>query len=129
MRSTNRIAEATESFVRVIQALNTHPTLSNDPVMLTAVHTNLGEIYYELKQYGEAANAFEKALLHLSDDSEDRCFALLWLGQCYRGKGEYGRARDCYEEVLALASASDENREAARKSLAALPPLPERRIH
>lgn len=81
----------------------------------------LGEIYYELEEYEEAALAFETFLIsHPEDDAYHRD-ALLWLGCCYEVKGADGKARDCFDRVLASPYVSETGRASAREGLARLP--------
>ena len=121
-RSTNRSAGACSTFFQAVAALETHPRLRRDPLLVREIHWNLGELYYESRQYKEAAEALQQVVLHYSENEPYRSNALLMLGHCHLGTGSYVKARNCYEEVLSVPDAPEADRVAAREGLAALPP-------
>jgi tetratricopeptide (TPR) repeat protein len=128
-RSTNRSAQAKSSFEQAREALQLPPRRREDPYFLTELHWNLGELHYESTDWREAAEEFREVLKHHPEDDPHHRDALLWLGHCYLATQDYGNARDCYEEVLASPDATEAQIGAARKGVAALPPLPKQRLH
>lgn len=128
-RDANRPADARNTFQETLRVVEQNPFVRGDPDFLTQVHWNLGELYYESGEYGEAAAAFEQVLHHHQADDSHHRNALLWLGHCFVATRVHAKARDCYEEVLASPRASEIEKRSAQEGLAALPPPRNQRPH
>ncbi|MGI0015256.1 MAG: tetratricopeptide repeat protein, partial [Nitrososphaera sp.] len=101
-RSSNRPAEARETFQKALAALKAHRYLSNDPSFCTDIYWNLGELDYYAENLTEALKTFEEILFYHPDDDLDHRNALLWIGSCYQAMGEPQKAMDYFNKVLLL---------------------------
>ncbi len=88
LRKANRMSEAAAAYKRAIAADRGNLDLYND----------LGNVYFSLKQYGEAANAFSEAT------RRDPSYALGWYNLAHAlRKGEHAReAADAYKQYIRL---------------------------
>jgi tetratricopeptide (TPR) repeat protein len=88
LRRANRMTEAAAAYKRAIAADRGNLDLYND----------LGNVYFTLKQYGEAANAFSEAT------RRDPNYALGWYNLAHAlRKGEHAReAADAYKQYIRL---------------------------
>ena len=68
-----------------------------------AVHIRSGESFYKTRQYAEAARAWERFLVEVSDHPQ-KAEVLYWLGEAYLLLGDYERGR---EYLLQTKSDSD----------------------
>ena len=117
-RSTHRLAEARETFEKVLEALQAHPYLKDDSHFLTQVYWNLGELDYGSEKLEEALRAFQKILAYHPEADTDHRNALLWLGYCYQAMRDHSKAVGYFKELLASPHASETEKASARKSLA-----------
>jgi tetratricopeptide (TPR) repeat protein len=120
-RDAGRAAEARQAFEAALQALQTHPFLSQDRQFLRDIYVHLADLHYDARNVAEAISLYERVLTEYPDDGSDRHRVLISLGHCYAASGSPERARWYYEQVLASPVVSDEYRGYAYDALAALP--------
>jgi tetratricopeptide (TPR) repeat protein len=116
-RAAGQLVEARESFVEAFNALDSHPTLRDDPQFLSDIYWNIGGLCYELGDYEKAIKVFEKVLYYHSRDDGGYWNAICWLGNCHEAKGSYDEARTCYKQVLATPHTTETDRASAREGL------------
>jgi tetratricopeptide (TPR) repeat protein len=117
-RSTNRLAQAKETFQKSLSTLKTHPYLHHDRAFCTDIYWNLGELDYYLEKPSQALNAFEQILAYHPDDDLDHRNALLWLGWCHQAMERPERAMEYFEKVLVSPNVSETEKISAKKGLA-----------
>jgi tetratricopeptide (TPR) repeat protein len=117
-RSSNRPAEARETFQKVLAALKKHKYLHDDPAFLTDIYWNLGELEYYAENLSEALKAFQQILVYHPDDDLDHRNALLWFGYCYQAMEEPQKAMEYFEKVLVSPNVSETEKISAKKGLA-----------
>lgn len=117
-RSTNRLAEARETFEKALGTLRADPYLHDDLHFLIQIHWNLGELYYQSEDLEKALKAFQQILAYNPEDNIDHRNALLWVGYCYQAMRDSSKALDYFREVSASPHASDTEKASARKGLA-----------
>ncbi len=64
----------------------------------SGAYSNMGTAYFFLKRFGEASQAFEKAVALNPNDT----VTVVNLGDAYRGSGQTDKARDAYQRAISL---------------------------
>jgi tetratricopeptide (TPR) repeat protein len=64
----------------------------------SGAYSNIGTAYFFLKRFGEASQAFEKAVALNPNDT----VTVVNLGDAYRGSGQTDKAKDAYQRAISL---------------------------
>ena len=94
-----------------------------------AVHGNLAELCYEVKDYRDAAVVLGRLLQHYPPGTPGRYRVLTWLGDCYVFLRDYDRASRCFETVLNAVDSEETERAEARIAMNSVPRSRKRRRH
>ena len=117
-RSTNHPTEALESFHNVLKAWHRNSDLTYHQNFFTQVYQNMGELYYELGDFGKALKTLEEIINRQPEDDVDHRNALLWMGYCFEETEAFTKAQDCFEKVLASPQTSEDEMVLARQEIA-----------
>ena len=94
-----------------------HASDANKAIARKGLAQSLANIAYELGDYKEAAEMFEKVLGHHAESDPERWNTMIWLASCYQGLGDYAKEQECYQRVLASRYAADADKLLARQKL------------
>ena len=83
---------------RSVQAIRAYEEVADADPEFAGAYYNLGNLYYELKQYDRAAPYFQKVIGLKPDFAE----AHYNFGNLHYDTGQYGRAIEYFEKVIAL---------------------------
>lgn len=117
LKSLDLLVEACDAFERALSNVDKKSHESDRLVVLKEAYWNLGELYYELREYQKSINVLQKLLLLYPEDDLYRRDILVSLGQGYQSTGNLTEARLCYEQVLRSPHASEDEKASTQQQM------------